>query len=207
MPQPYTDVVPARRSHLVSPAAGDALAASLASLRAALDLPSDFTPEVLAEAEAAARDVSADPKASGLDDLREIEFLTIDPEGSRDLDQAMHFERTRSGAVLHYAIADVPAFVAPGGALDAEARRRGQTLYTADGRIPLHPPVLSEGAASLAPNVDRRAFVWRFELDDGARPISTTLRRAIVRSRRQWSYAEAHAALGAGVRASAAERA
>ena len=198
MPQPYTDVVTARRSHLVSPAAGDALAASLASLRAALDLPSDFTPEVLAEAEAAARDVSADPKASGLDDLREIEFLTIDPEGSRDLDQAMHFERTRSGAVLHYAIADVPAFVAPGGALDAEARRRGQTLYTADGRIPLHPPVLSEGAASLAPNVDRRAFVWRFELDDGARPISTTLRRAIVRSRRQWSYAEAHAALGAG---------
>lgn len=153
---------------------------------------------MLAEAEAAAREVSTDPEVAGLDDLRDIELLTIDPAGSQDLDQAMHFARTATGAVLYYAIADVPAFVTLGGAVDAEARQRGQTLYTADGRIPLHPPVLSEDAASLAPNVDRRAYVWRFELDDGARPISTTLRRAIVRSRRQWSYAEAQAALDAG---------
>ena len=60
------------------------------------------------------------------------------------------------------AIADVPAYVEAGGAIDAEARRRGQTLYAPDGRVPLHPAVLSEGAASLLPEQDRRAFVWRF---------------------------------------------
>lgn len=161
-------------------------------------MPGDFSPEVRAEAERAAATVSTDPVAAGLDDLRHLEFLTIDPAGSRDLDQAMHFERTPTGAVLHYAIADVPAFVAAGRAVDAEARRRGQTLYTTDGRIPLHPPVLSEGAASLAPGVDRRAYVWRFVLDAGARPAETTIRRAVIRSSRQWTYAEAHAALGAG---------
>jgi exoribonuclease R len=190
--------VPARRSHLVSPALGDQLTASLAALRESLSLPEAFPEDVLAEADAAAASVSVDPLAAGLDDLRALEFLTIDPEGSMDLDQAMHLERAGDGAILHYAIADVLAFVAPGGAVDAEARRRGQTLYLADDRIPLHPPVLSEDAASLAPGVDRRAYVWRFVLDGGARPVETSLRRAVIRSRQKWSYAQAQAALGAG---------
>ena len=190
--------MPARRSHLVSPALGDQLTASLAALRESLSLPEAFPEDVLAEADAAAASVSVDPLAAGLDDLRALEFLTIDPEGSMDLDQAMHLERAGDGAILHYAIADVLAFVAPGGAVDAEARRRGQTLYLADDRIPLHPPVLSEDAASLAPGVDRRAYVWRFVLDGGARPVETSLRRAVIRSRQKWSYAQAQAALGAG---------
>lgn len=190
--------MPARRSHFVSPNVGDRLTASLHALRESLDLPGDFPPTVLAEAEHAAATVPTDPETAGLEDLRALEFLTIDPAGSRDLDQAMHFERTPSGAVLHYAIADVPAFVVAGGDVDAEARLRGQTLYTAESRIPLHPPVLSEGAASLVPDADRRAFVWRFVLDEEARPTEATLRRAVIRSRRQWSYAEADTALGEG---------
>jgi exoribonuclease R len=48
--------------------------------------------------------------------------------------------------------------------------------------------VISEDHASLLPGVDRRAYVWRFVLDEGARPTETTITRAIVRSRRQWSY-------------------
>ncbi|WP_438353366.1 RNB domain-containing ribonuclease [Microbacterium sp. CJ88] len=187
--------MPSRRPRLAPGGVDDALTASLAALRRELDLPGPFSAEVEAEANAAAQ-TAAD--ASQVDDLRDVEFLTIDPEGSRDLDQALHLERTATGAVLHYAIADVPAFVAPGGAVDAEARRRGQTLYAADGRIPLHPPVLSEDAASLLPDADRRAFVWRFALDEGARPTDTTLRRAVIRSRAQWSYVDAQRAIDAG---------
>lgn len=187
-----------RRSRLVPPIARGELAAALTALRAQLELAEEFTPDVLAEADAAAAEVPVDPVSAGLADLREIPFLTIDPAGSTDLDQALHLERTASGAILHYAIADVPAFVSPGGAVDAEARRRGQTMYAPDGRIPLHPPVLSEGVASLLPDRDRRAFVWRFELDEGARPVTTTLVRAVVRSRAQWSYDDAQAAIDAG---------
>ncbi|MFC8680855.1 RNB domain-containing ribonuclease [Microbacterium ureisolvens] len=189
--------MPARRPRLVPVSAHDELVASLAQLRRDLELPTAFPPDAEAEAERASRDVSVDPSAAQLDDLRDVEFLTIDPAGSTDLDQALHLERTATGAVLHYAIADLPAFVTPGGAVDEEARRRGQTLYAADGRIPLHPVALSEGTASLLPGRDRRAFVWRFVLDDEARPVETTLRRAVIRSRKQWSYADAQAALDA----------
>jgi len=187
-----------RRARLVGISIRGQLAASLEALRHALDLPETYPPDAQAEAERAARTVPVDPAASRLADLREIEFLTIDPVGSTDLDQAVHLERTATGGILHYAIADVPAFVTPDGALDAETRRRGQTLYAPDGRIPLHPEVLGEGAASLLPEQDRRAYVWRFVLDDGARPTETTITRAIVRSRRQWSYPEAQEAIDAG---------
>ncbi|GAA2005170.1 RNB domain-containing ribonuclease [Microbacterium ulmi] len=182
----------------MSSAPGGALAESLAALRTQLALPTSFPPDVLAEAEAAAHDVATDPDAAHVDDLRGIPFLTIDPEGSTDLDQAMHFERTPGGAILHYAIADVPAYARPGGAVDAEARRRGQTMYAPDGRIPLHPPVLSEDAASLLPDRDRRAYVWRFVLDEDAQPVETTVRRAVVRSRAQWTYRGAQAAIDDG---------
>ncbi|MFE5410043.1 RNB domain-containing ribonuclease [Microbacterium sp. NPDC056569] len=190
--------MPARRPRLAPARVHDELVESLVQLRADLELRAEFPAEVDAEARRAATTVAPDPEAAQLDDLRDIEFLTIDPEGSTDLDQALHLERTPTGAVLHYAIADLPAFVAPGGAVDTEARLRGQTLYAADGRIPLHPVVISEDAASLLPERDRRAFVWRFVLDDGARPAETTLRRAVIRSRAQWSYADAQAAIDAG---------
>ncbi|KJL45361.1 Ribonuclease R [Microbacterium trichothecenolyticum] len=194
----YTDRVPARRPRLAPTQAHDELVESLAHLREDLELAAAFPAEVEAEAHHAASAVATDPDAAQLDDLRDIDFVTIDPEGSVDLDQALHLERTGTGAVLHYAIADVPAFVIPGGAIDAEARLRGQTLYAADGRIPLHPVVISEDAASLLPDQDRRAFVWRFVLDDRARPVETTLRRAIIRSRARWSYVDAQAAVDAG---------
>ncbi|MCT9821570.1 RNB domain-containing ribonuclease [Microbacterium sp. W1N] len=186
--------MPARRPRIAATEIAGELAASLQALRDDLDVPGAFPADVLTEADAAAAGVSGE----GLPDLRDIEFLTIDPAGSTDLDQAVHLERTASGGILHYAIADVPAFVAPGGALDAETRRRGQTLYAPDGRVPLHPEVLSEGAASLLPGVDRRAFVWRFELDDGARIVQTSLVRAVVRSRTQWSYIDAQRAIDEG---------
>ena len=87
-------------------------------------------------------------------------MITIDPAGSRDLDQAMHLTRSGSGFLISYAIADVAAFVTPGGPIDLEAHRRGMTLYAPDRRIPLHPPVLSEGAASLLPDQLRPALLW-----------------------------------------------
>ncbi len=190
--------MPTRRARLVSPAQSD-LRDALAALRVDVDLPGDFPADVQAEAERAAVTVPVDPSASRLVDLRDIPFLTIDPAGSTDLDQALHLERTGDGGgILHYAIADVPAFVAFGGPVDAEARRRGQTIYAPDGRIPLHPAALSEGAASLLPEQDRRAYVWRFELDAGARPTATTLTRGVIRSRAQWSYVDAQAALARG---------
>ncbi|MFL6240274.1 MAG: RNB domain-containing ribonuclease [Actinomycetes bacterium] len=157
----------------------------LAQLRAALELPAAFPADVLTEAGAAA---TATAWRAERRDATDLPLVTLDPPGSRDLDQAFALERSPTGFVVWYAIADVAAFVAPNGCVDAEARRRGETLYLPDGRIPLHPPSLSEGAASLLPNEDRPAVLWRVELDGDGEPTATDVRRALVRSRGQLDY-------------------
>ncbi|MBB5632859.1 exoribonuclease R [Cryobacterium mesophilum] len=175
---------------------GDAdgeLAAALAALRAELDVTAAFPAEVEAEARTAAADATL-PDA----DLLDVPFFTIDPAGSLDLDQAMHLERTDDGYRVRYAIADVPAFVRPGGAIDAEARSRGQTLYLPDGRIPLHPLVISEEAASLLPGQVRGAYVWTFELDREGRQTAISLGRARIRSTERLDYETVQSSIDAG---------
>ncbi|MCS3441598.1 RNB domain-containing ribonuclease [Microbacterium phyllosphaerae] len=183
--------MPQRRSHVAPSAAQTELAAALAALRESLEAPTEFPAEVLAEA-------AASEATSPTLDLRDIPFATLDPRGSRDLDQAFHLERRESGYTVRYAIADVPGFVAPGGAVDAEARRRGQTLYAADGTIPLHPKVLSEDRVSLLADVDRPALVWTFTLDAAGVVEGFRLERALIRSRAQLDYVSTQAALDRG---------
>lgn len=171
----------------------DGLEAVFAAIRAEHEVPEDFPAPVLAAAEEAARA----PRLPA-EDATDVPFVTIDPPGARDLDQALHVERRAKGYLVRYAIADLTAFLAPGDPVDLESHRRGQTVYCPDARAPLHPPVLSEGAASLLPGEVRPAYVWEIVLDaDGARS-SAHVRRALVRSRRQLSYAEAQAAIEAG---------
>ena len=119
-------------------AGGRTLREGFARIRDELGLPTDFPADVVAEAEESAREARMPAE-----DLTDLPFLTIDPPGSTDLDQAMHLERRNGGYRLRYAIADVATYVRPGGALDAEAHRRGETHYSPDTRTPLHPPVLS----------------------------------------------------------------
>ena len=68
-----------------------------------------------------------------------------------DLDQALHIERNGNGYRVRYAIAHLASLHRTGGAIDAEARRRGQTIYSPDERVPLHPPALSEGRRACSP--------------------------------------------------------
>ncbi|GAA1328662.1 RNB domain-containing ribonuclease [Leucobacter albus] len=190
--------MPARRTHLAPETAHGALAAALEALRDKNDVVDEFPPDVVAEAE---RVPAPRPDL----DLRDVPFVTLDPAESRDLDQAFHIERTESGFTLRYAIADVPGVVAPGGALDAEARRRGQTLYLPDGSVPLHPRVLSEDRASLLPGVDRSAYVWTIPVDasgaaafEGGAAAPAHVERALIRSREKLAYATAQVTLDAG---------
>jgi exoribonuclease R len=177
---------------LVSPSFGE-LATRFAELRAQLGLAASFPAEVEADARSViAHQVLPDADATG------IPFVTIDPAGATDLDQALHLERSGDGYHVSYAIADVPAFVSPRGPIDAEARRRGQTMYAPDGRIPLHPTVISEDAASLLPDRVRGAFVWSFDLGADAVVVTVSVARARMRSRRQLSYDEAQAEIDGG---------
>ncbi|WP_232679204.1 RNB domain-containing ribonuclease [Nocardioides sp. R-C-SC26] len=170
-------------------------------IRAELGVSADFPPDVLA---AAASAVAA-PRLPQLD-RTDLPMVTIDPEGARDLDQALHIERAEGGGyVVHYAIADVAAFVAPGDPIDLEAHRRGETLYGADSKVPLHPPLISEDAASLVPDQVRPALLWTIAVDRSGEGTDVRVERALVRSREQLSYEEAQRRLDSPEDGSASE--
>ncbi|MQY11236.1 Ribonuclease R [Streptomyces sp. RB5] len=176
--------MPHRLIRVTEPPPGDPLAHALAELRKQAQVPAGFPPEVLAEADAVARAPALPAR-----DATDIPFFTIDPAGSMDLDQAMHLSRISGGGYrVQYAIADVAAWVRPGGALDTEAHRRVTTLYFPDARVPLHPPSLSEGAASLLPDQPAPALLWRIDLDSTGEVKTAAVERALVRSRARLTY-------------------
>ncbi len=172
---------------------GDGLREIFPAIRAEIGVPETFPADVLAEAE---RSV-VEPALPGVD-LSDIAFATIDPPSSLDLDQALYLERLGDGFRVHYAIADVAAFVEPGGLVDVEAHRRGETAYSPDMRSPLYPPVLSEAGASLLPDGPRPSVVWRIDVDSSGDIVETHVERAIVASRAKLSYADVQRSIDDG---------
>ncbi|MEP9360462.1 RNB domain-containing ribonuclease [Sphingomonas sp. KR3-1] len=165
------------------------LAGGLAAIRGQFHVPEGFPPEVLAAAEAAARRV---PDAHV--DRTALPLVTLDPARSTDLDQAFTIEASGSDLLLRYAIADVAWFVRDGDPVDAEAWRRGATLYLPDGKAGLYPPVLSEGAASLLPDGPRPAVLFTVRVAPDGSATLEDAERALVASRAKLGYETATAA-------------
>ena len=167
-----------------------ALAEGVTRLQHRLGIPDGFPDDVLAAADAAVRA----PRLPELD-RTDIPLVTIDPPGARDLDQAVHIARDGAGYLVSYAIADVAAFVSPGDPVDLEAHRRGQTFYAPHRRFPLHPPALSENAASLLAGQIRPSLLWQIRLDSDGATREALVQRAMVRSRAQLTYHDAQIAI------------
>jgi exoribonuclease R len=158
--------------------------------RAELEIRTEFPAEVLAAAEKAVASARwrAEPERTPLE---EVPFVTIDPAGSRDLDQALHIERRPGGCRVRYAIADVACFVERGGPVEKEAWLRGLTFYSPDRRDPLYPPAISQEAGSLLPDESRPCVLFTLELDGRGELESARVERAHIRSRAQLTYPQA----------------
>nr|NLD41028.1 RNB domain-containing ribonuclease [Actinomycetales bacterium] len=168
----------------------EVLAPLLEDLREQLGISANFSEQAEQEAAEAARRTFEAPDRTG------IELATIDPPGSKDLDQALHIERTPgAGYRVHYAIAAVGRFVEPGSALDAEVWERAVTVYGPGRSFPLHPASLSAGAASLLPGEVRPAYLWTFELDSAGTALDARVEFVRVRSRAQLTYEQVQFAL------------
>jgi exoribonuclease R len=160
-----------------------ALVRGLADIRLQFAVPTAFPPAASTAAEIAARH-----RPGGRADWTDRPFVTLDPAGSTDLDQAFAIERAGPELLLHYAIADVDFFVAAGDPVDIEAWKRGTTIYLPDGKASLYPPALGESAASLLPDGDRPAVVFTVRIDaDGAVRLDGAV-RAVIRSRAKLAY-------------------
>ena len=180
----------------VSPEIPRAVVEGLELLRSRLGVPIGFPGDVLAEAENLRKDP---PSFLRHADRTAVELVTVDPASSKDLDQAVRIERSGSGYRVHYAIVDVAAWVGPGSALEAEARRRGETLYAPGAKVPLYPDSFSEEIGSLlADGRPRPAVLWTHDLDADGVPTGVGVERALVRSHAKLSYEEVQADVNAG---------
>lgn len=159
------------------------LSSGLAAIRAQFEVPTSFPGPVLAQAE-----IAASRPLTARADWTDRNFATLDPASSTDLDQAFSVERSAADIILHYAIADVAWFVRANDALDAEAWRRGTTIYMPDGKASLYPERLSQDAASLLPNVERPAVVFTVRIDASGTAVLDGAERAVIRSRAKLAY-------------------
>ncbi len=150
-------------------------------------LPFEFSPGALTEAEALPIAVTEDDRRAVVD-LRDLPLVTIDGETARDFDDAVYATPQGEGWRLVVAIADVSHYVQPESALDRDARERGNSVYFPRRVIPMLPEKLSNGLCSLNPDVDRLAMVCDMRIDSQGEISTYTFQHAVFRSRARLTY-------------------
>ena len=158
------------------------------------NLPLEFPGSVEREAERISETIAPDEIARR-EDLRGGFVITIDPDDAKDFDDAINVERTANGWHLGVHIADVSHYVRPGGALDKEARARGNSTYLADRVIPMLPERLSNGICSLKPGVERLTFSAFIEFDSAGHILKARFARTVIKSAARLTYRQAFAIL------------
>lgn len=177
---------------------GDPLAPRAFSLIAIhkYGIPDIFSEEVLEEAERAAKLPLSDEHR---EDLRDLPIVAIDPSDARDHDDAIWAEPDGQGGFRALiAIADVSFYVRPGGNLDREARKRGNSAYFPDRVVPMLPEVLSADVCSLRAGADRAAMACHLAIDAEGHVTEWRFTRAIVRIAEVIAYEDAQARVDSG---------
>ncbi len=145
----------------------------------------DFSPE--AQAQANALTVSAtDP---GARDLRNAEWVSIDNDDSRDLDQLSVAESLGGSSTrLLVAIADVDVAVKRGSPIDAHASQNTTSVYTAGGIFSMLPEKLSTNLTSLGQREERLAIVCEMVIATDGSITDSAIYRATVINKAKLAY-------------------
>ncbi|MEO1746888.1 MAG: ribonuclease R, partial [Pseudomonadota bacterium] len=160
-------------------------------------IPHVFPDAVMADAQAQ----GAITKASGKrEDWRDVPLITIDPATAKDHDDAVFAQAdddpgNPGGYVVTVAIADVSHYVRPGGDMDREALKRGNSVYFPDRVVPMLPERISNDLCSLRENEDRPAMAVRMVFDAGGHKKRHTFHRVLMRSHAKLAYEQAQAAI------------
>ncbi|MDR0413008.1 MAG: VacB/RNase II family 3'-5' exoribonuclease [Dysgonamonadaceae bacterium] len=150
----------------------------------------DFSPEEEAAAAAVDFRLTEEEIAKRLD-LRGVLTFTVDPEETRDIDDALSFREMENGNYeVGVHIADISHYVKPGSLLDKLAYERSQSVYLADRTLPMFPNPLTYGCSLFAGH-DKLAFSVLFEIDSRAKVVGRRIAKTVIRSQRQFSYPEA----------------
>ena len=177
---------------------GDPLAPKSFSLIAIAKhgIPYIFPDETLEEAQRVAELPLSEDKR---EDLRDVPIVAIDPADARDHDDAIWAEPDGEGGYKAIvAIADVSFYVRPGGKLDKEARKRGNSVYFPDRVVPMLPEILSADVCSLVENEDRAAMACHLRISPEGKITKWRFTRATVRLAANIAYENAQKAMDDG---------
>ena len=176
------------------------------SIVRAYGLPEEFPEDVMEEVSHAPEELSADYVAeeigkNGRVDLRDVPMVTIDGEDAKDLDDAVSVSKeTINGETIYHLgvhIADVSHYVKEGTPLDAEAYKRGTSVYLVDRVIPMLPHRLSNGICSLNAGCDRLAMSCLMDIDEKGIIVGHKICESVVRIDRRMTYTAVNAILEA----------
>jgi ribonuclease R len=160
------------------------------------NIPDVFGAEVIEEAERIAKAPLGDDR----EDLRDLPIVAIDPADARDHDDAVWAAPdddpgNAGGWKAIVAIADVSFYVRPNGALDREARKRGNSVYFPDRVVPMLPETLSADVCSLKEGVDRAALACHLQVAKDGKLKGWRFTRAVIRVAANIAYEDAQAAI------------
>lgn len=161
------------------------------------NIPHEWPPQIEPELAAISPEVQESDYANRVD-LRDMHFVTIDGEDSKDFDDAVYCEPLKKGGWrmqkggwrLMVAIADVSHYVHPGSELDKEAWKRGTSVYFPGQVIPMLPEKLSNGLCSLNPQVDRLCMVCDMTISPRGEVTGFEFFEAVMHSRARLTYTQ-----------------
>ncbi|MDJ0886168.1 MAG: RNB domain-containing ribonuclease [Desulfobacterales bacterium] len=146
-------------------------------------------PEAVATAAATRSRRPATPEALGKrQDLTQLELMTIDGQSTLDFDDAVSIQDFGDHFLIGVHIVDVAHHVAQGDPIDAEALRRGSSIYMPDHKIPMLPPVMAEGLCSLRAGELRPAISTLIKVNPIGDILSYDVLASMVRIRHQRTY-------------------
>ena len=151
------------------------------------NIPTEWPTEVDEQISALKEELSSADKNDRVD-IRDFPLVTIDGEDSRDFDDAVYCEPTKSGWKLWVAIADVSHYVKKGTALDNEALNRATSVYFPGKVIPMLPEILSNGLCSINPDVERLCMVCEMTFNSEGKIIRSKFFEGLMRSHARLTY-------------------
>jgi len=146
-------------------------------------------PDFSAQAQVQANSLTGPAKDASARDLRSADWVSIDNDDSRDLDQLSVAQIIDGGTTrLLVAIADVDAAVTRGSAIDDHARQNTTSVYTAGHIFPMLPEKLSTDLTSLVQGEERLAMIIELVVAADGSIKSSDIYRATVVNKAKLAY-------------------
>ena len=132
-------------------------------------------------------------------DFRGETTFTIDPNGTQELDDALHVKDLGNGKVeIGIHVADAAHFIKPNSLVDREAKKRGTGVYLMNRAVNMLPPRLSSEICSLSPGEERFTVSVVFQVDIESGNVvdnAAWIGKAMIKSAGKVSYDEVDAVI------------